>query len=141
MDSPDRQAELEIERLELQDAAAALRHDLDTIEKLWSDKLVVSGTANLLFSKSQLLAFFRAGLVRLKSFERRVTRVVVEKDTAISTGSDTVVPLVGADTGKTIFCSYMNCWNRENGEWKMLGRQVTVVGKMKADGTFEAVGD
>jgi hypothetical protein len=45
--------------------------------------------------------------------------------------------LVGVDTGKTVFCSYMNCWNRENGEWKLLGRQVTVVGKMRPDGTFE----
>jgi hypothetical protein len=140
MESPDRQAELEIEHLELQDAAAALGHDLDTIERLWSDKLVVSGASNLLFSKSQLLAFFRAGLVRMKSFERRVTRVVVNGDSAVTTGSDTVVPLIGADAGKTVFCSYMNCWNRENGEWKMLGRQVTVVGKMKPDGTFEASG-
>ena len=101
---------------------------------------MVSSAANLLFNKSQLLGFFRAGLIRLKSFERRVTRVVVEKDTAVTTGSDTVEPLIGADSGKTVFCSYMNCWNRENGEWKMLGRQVTVVGRMKADGTFEASG-
>ncbi len=141
MDAVDKKTELEIEKLELQDAAAALRHDLATIERLWSDRLIVSGTANLLFNKSQLLAFFRAGLIRLKSFERRVTRVVVENDTAVTTGSDTVEPLIGADSGKTVFCSYMNCWNRENGEWKMLGRQVTVVGRMKADGTFEASGN
>lgn len=140
MDAPDKHEELEIEKLELQDAAATLRYDLETIERLWSDKLVVSSAANLLFNKSQLLGFFRAGLIRLKSFERRVTRVVVDRDTAVTTGSDTVVPLIGADRGKTVFCSYMNCWNRENGEWKMLGRQVTVVGRMKADGTFEAVG-
>ncbi len=76
MDLSKSQAELEIEKLELRDANAALRQDLDTIEKIWSDKLVVSGAANLLFSKAQVLAFFRAGLVRLKSFERRVTRVL-----------------------------------------------------------------
>lgn len=137
MGNPTNHAELEIEKLELRDADAALRQDLDTIERLWSDNLVVSGAANLLFSKAQVLAFFRAGLVRLKSFERRVTRVVIDGDTAITTGSDTVVPLVGADAGKTVFCSYMNCWRRANGEWKLLGRQVSVVGKMKPDGTFE----
>ncbi len=140
MDSSQNQAELEIEKLELRDADAALRQDLDTIETLWSDKLVVSGAANLLFSKAQVLAFFRAGLVRLKSFERRVTRVVIDGDTAVTTGSDTVVPLVGVDAGKTVFCSYLNCWTRESGEWKLLGRQVSVVGKMKPDGTFEAAG-
>jgi hypothetical protein len=128
---------MEIEKLELQDAAATLRHDLDTLERLWSDKLVVSGAANLLFSKAQVLAFFRAGLVRLKSFERRVTRVVVDGNTAVSTGSDTVVPLIGPDAGKTVFCSYMNCWTRDNGAWKLLGRQVSVVGKMNPDGSFE----
>jgi Domain of unknown function (DUF4440) len=133
--------ELEIEKLELQDAAAALRNDLDLIERRWSERLVISSPANLLFSKAQVLAFFRAGLVRMQSFERRVTRVVVDGDTAVATGSDTVVPLVGLDTGKTVFCSYMNCWNRENGEWRLLGRQVSVVGKMKPDGTFESTGN
>jgi len=137
MDTSNNQAELEIEKLELQDADATLRNDLDALERRWSERLVISTPANLLFSKSQILAFFRAGLVRLKSFERRVTRVVVAGDTAVATGSDTVIPLVGVDNGKTVFCSYMNCWNRENGEWKLLGRQVAVVGKMRPDGTFE----
>jgi ketosteroid isomerase-like protein len=137
MDIAKTPLESEIEKLELQDAAAALRNDLDTIERRWSEKAVVSSQGNLLFSKAQILAFFRAGLVRMKSFERVVTRVVVDGDTAIATGSDTVVPLAGVDTGKTVFCSYMNCWNRENGEWKLLGRQVTVVGKMRPDGSFE----
>ncbi len=113
MGNPGNHAELEIEKLELRDADAALRQDLGTIERTWSDKLVVSGAGNLLFSKAQVLAFFRAGLVRLKSFERRVTRVVIDGDTAITTGSDTVEPLVGADAGKTVFCSYMNCWIRD----------------------------
>ncbi len=137
MDSREQQAEMEIEKLELQDAAAGLRNDLDTIERLWSDRLVVSSPANLLFNKSQLLAFFRAGLIRLKSLERRVQRVVVAGDTAVTTGSDTFVVLGGADAGKTIFSSYMSCWNRESGEWKLLGRHATVVGKMRPDGTFE----
>src|SRR5271166_5730921 len=122
MEPSDKQIEEDIERLEQQEAAASLRNDLDLIEKLWSDKLVVSGASNLLFTKSQLLAFFRAGLIRMKSLERRITRVVV-------------------DRGKTVYCSYMNCWNREDGEWKLLGRQVTVVGKMTSDGTFERPGN
>jgi hypothetical protein len=88
MGNPTNHSEWEIEKLELRDADSALRQDLDAIERMWSDKLVISGAANLLFSKAQVLAFFRAGLVRLKSFERRVTRVVVEGDTAITTGSD-----------------------------------------------------
>ena len=137
MDTPDKQAELEIEKLELREAAATLRQDVDAIASMWSDSLIVSGASNLVFSKSQLLAFFRAGLIRLKSYERQVTRVVIERDTAIATGSDTVVPLAGPDAGKTVFCSYMNCWSRENNEWKLLGRNVTVVGRMKTDGTFE----
>ena len=141
MDTSDGQAELEIEKLELQDAMAALRHDLDTIERLWSDKLVVSSPANLLLSKAQLLGFFRAGLIRLKSFERRVQRVVIDREMAVTTGSDTFVSLIGADAGKTIFCSYMNCWSRENGAWKLLGRHAAIVGKMKADGTFEVASD
>ena len=91
-----------------------------SIEKLWSDKLIVSGASNLLFTKSQLLAFFRAGLIRMKSLERRITRVVVDRDTAVTTGSDTLLPVVGLDSGKTVYCSYMNCWNREDGEWKLL---------------------
>jgi|HubBroStandDraft_6_1064221.scaffolds.fasta_scaffold688976_1 hypothetical protein len=140
MEPSDKQIEQEIERLEMQEAAASLRNDLDLIEKLWSDKLIVSGTSNLLFTKSQLLAFFRAGLIRMKSLERRITRVVIDRDTAVTTGSDTLLPAVGIDSGKTVYCSYMNCWNREDGEWKLLGRQVTVVGKVASDGTFERPG-
>lgn len=140
MDNPDKQIEAEIERLEAQEAVATQRNDLDTLDKLWADKLMVSSAANLLFSKPQLLAFFRAGLIRLKSFERRVTRVVVNGDTAVATGNDTVVSLIGPDQGKTVFCIYMNCWNREEGSWRMLARQVTVVGKLREDGSFEAPG-
>ncbi len=50
------------------------------------------------------------------------------------------MPLVGSDAGKTVFCSYLNCWTRESGDLKLLGRQVSVVGKMKPDGTFETSG-
>jgi hypothetical protein len=58
MEPSDKQIEQEIERLEMQEAAASLRNDLDLIEKLWSDKLIVSGTSNLLFTNPSSWHFF-----------------------------------------------------------------------------------
>src|ERR1700722_13829180 len=110
-DSSDRRTEItELEELE---ARATLGNDVNALDALWSESLVVSSTANLVLSKTQALTLFRGGRIRLKTFERRVTKVAVIDNVALATGNESFT--VKEDpTGKEpsptdlFTCSYMN---------------------------------
>ena len=131
--SADRSSE--VAEVEAREAQATLGNDVNALDALWSESLVVSSTANLVLSKTQALTLFRGGRIRLKTFERRVTKVAVIDDVALATGNESFT--VKEDpTGKEpsptdlFTCSYMNAWKLESGQWKMIGRHVGLMGRM-----------
>jgi hypothetical protein len=62
----------------------------------------------------------RAGRLRLLRFERRTVRSSKNEDLVVATGNETSEIAIDPPIG-TLFCSYMNVWKRQNGEWKLLG--------------------
>ncbi len=135
-DSADRAAE--VAQLEEREAQATLGNDITALDTLWSDSLVVSSTANLVLSKSQALTLFRGGRIRLKTFERRISKLAVIGDVALATGNESFT-VKDDPTGKEpntpdlFICSYMNAWKLEGGVWKMVGRHVGFMTRMPAD--------
>jgi hypothetical protein len=132
-DSSDPSAE--IAKLEEREAQATLGNDTQALDALWSESLVVSSTANLVLSKSQALTLFRAGRIRLKTFQRRISKMAIIGDVALATGNESFT--VNDDpTGQEpsisdiIVCSYMNTWRLESAEWKMIGRHVGFMARM-----------
>jgi len=128
----------EIAKVEEREAQATLGNDATTLDALWSAHLIVSSTANLVLSKPQALALFRAGRIRLKTFERRISKVAVVGDVALATGNETFTvkddPSGKEPTLKDIYiCTYMNAWRLEDGEWKMIGRHVGFMASMPVD--------
>ncbi len=133
--SPDLPAE--IVDVEEREARATLENDVAALDALWSESLVVSSTANLVLSKSQALTLFRGGRIRLKSFERRISKIAVIGEVALATGNESFT--VGEDpsgreasTADLFVCSYMNTWKRESDGWKLLGRHVGFIARMPA---------
>ncbi len=126
----------DIEKAEQQEAQATLKNDLPALEALWSENLIVSSTANLVLTKGQAMTLFRAGRIRLKSFERRISRVQIIGEIAIATGNETFTAKDDLVSNSLFICSYMNIWMREEGGWKLIGRHVglmtTIIGGAKA---------
>ena len=121
----------EIEALEQREAAAMLRGDVAALESLWSDDLIVNSSANLIAGKQLLLEFIRSGRLRLRTFERRTTKVAGAGDLIVATGSETS-QLISERLTDELFCSYMNTWARHNGAWKLVGRHVGLIARKKA---------
>jgi Domain of unknown function (DUF4440) len=135
-DSSDRPAE--VTQAELREAQATLGNDVKTLDALWSESLVVSSTANLVLNKSQALTLFRAGRIRLNTFERRISKVAIVGDVALATGNESFT-VKDDPSGQEpsisdiIVCSYMNTWRLEGAEWKMIGRHVGFMARMPAN--------
>ncbi len=129
----DRSAE--VAEVEQREALATLGNDVAVLDTLWSEGLVVSSTAQLVLSKSQALTLFRAGRIRLKTFERRVSKLAVLGDIALATGNESFTVKddpTGSDpsTSDIFVCSYMNAWRIEGAAWKMIGRHVGFIARM-----------
>jgi hypothetical protein len=128
----------EIAKLEEREAQATLGNDAAALDALWSENLVVSSTANLVLSKSQALTLFRAGRIRLKTFQRRISKMAIIGDVALATGNESFT-VKDDPTGQEpsipdiIVCSYMNTWRLERAEWKMIGRHVGFMARMPVE--------
>ena len=125
--------EMEIEKAEQLEAHATLHNDVEALEALWSDSFIVSGTSNLVLTKPQALTLFRAGRIQLKTFDRRVSRVMITGNLAVATGNETFIPREERYQSATVVCSYMNMWSHESGGWKLLARHVGLMTTRAAD--------
>jgi hypothetical protein len=136
--SSDRPAEIapaEIAEVEAREAQATLGNDIGALEALWSESFVVSSTQNLILNKHQALNLFRAGNIRLKTFERRISKVAIIGDVALATGSENFTVKDDPEgkepsTADLFVCSYMNTWKREGAGWKLIGRHVGLMARM-----------
>ena len=97
--------------MEQREADAMLRADVATLGALWSDDLLVNGTANLIADKQILLRVVASGRLRLKSYSRLTVRATLNGDTVITTGNESS-QLEGPAAGMMLYCSYMNAWIR-----------------------------
>jgi hypothetical protein len=136
IDSTDHSAK--VTEVEEREAQATLSNNVADLEALWSDHLVVSSTANLVLSKTQALGLFRTGRIRLKTFERRISKLAVIGDVALATGNETFTvkedPSGKEPSPSDIFmCTYMNAWKLEGGDWKMIGRHVGFMASMPVE--------
>lgn len=124
--SVDKQVARDLEKLELWERIARQASDVESLDALWSDELVVS-TTNLLLTKKLILKRIRDGSLRFSRFERRLSKIAGCGNSAVSSGSETIVIEKGPEAGKILHCSYTNCWTHENGRWRLLARQVCIV--------------
>jgi hypothetical protein len=118
----------EIKAVEVAEAAeidAILRNDLEALDRLWSNDLIMSSNANLLFTKKQLFGLFQRGLVQLDKLERMTTKSIVKGDAVFLIGNQQMVSkldsgTIGGGAGVLVLSSFMAGWVREDGAWKLV---------------------
>lgn len=121
--------EAEIRRLEEEEALARTRVDVSTLEKLWCDELIINATENIIFTKDHFLLRIKTGQVRFNSFSRKISRIAIKENVAVSMGNESISPSKGPDAGKTVHCSYVNVWIRSGESWQLIGRQVDIIAR------------
>ena len=130
-DSSASQANVEahIRRLEEEEATARAQVDVPALEQLWSDELIINATENIIYTRDHFLLRIKTGQVRFNSFQRKISRIAIKENVAVSMGNESISPSTGPDAGKTVHCSYTNVWIRSGESWQLLGRQVDILAR------------
>jgi ketosteroid isomerase-like protein len=124
----DKQAEEEVRKLNAEEVEAFRHPDTKTMERLWSDDLVVTNPLNRFVTKQQVLGMVQSGFLLIPGYERQIEYVRVYGDTVIVAGSETVVwggkmP----NAGKTEHLRFTGIWMKQGGRWQQVARHANIV--------------
>jgi len=124
----DPRVEEQIRRLNAQEVEALLRNDVKTLERIWSDDLVVTNPLNKFVNKQQVVGLIVSGTLAFTSYDRQIEYVRVYRDTAVVAGSETVV-WAGKmpNAGKTSHLRFTAVWMRQNGRWQQVARHANIM--------------
>jgi uncharacterized protein DUF4440 len=121
--------EATVRSLDDQERTAALKRDVPTLERLWSDQFTVNAPNNeLLIGKPAVLDWVHRGVINFSSFERTIEFIRVDGDLAIIMGAEAVRPIGGAPfAGQTVRRRFTNIWRKEGRTWRMIARHANVI--------------
>ena len=122
-----------IRELEERQAAAVLKQDAATLEKLWSPQMIVNNPQNgITPNRDAILDRVKRGLIRYSSYELKIEAVRVTGDIAIVMGSETVAPIGDAPrAGQTVHRRYTDIWMKSGSTWVSVARHASVVPDQK----------
>jgi hypothetical protein len=113
---------------------ATLKRDIPTLERLWSDHLVVNAPSNrvIIGKRAVIDDVVRAGGINYSSFERQIEFIRVDGDFATIMGLETVrpmsdVPASGLKAGQLIQRRFTSIWKREGETWRLFIRHANVI--------------
>lgn len=131
MDHPETAKDLvhAIEQAETLEAQARYRADVAALDRLWSQDLLVNSPGSVILNKEMVLSMIREGRIRFHSLQRRITRISLHRNCAVTMGSETVEQVAGAEAGSTVVWSFTHLWNFEQGEPKLIARHVSVMNR------------
>lgn len=118
-----------IRALEDTSSRAVLARDYVTMERIWAEQFVVNNPGNyVLPNRAAVFEVFRQKKIGLySSYDTDIDAIAFDGDLAIVMGMETVVPLEGADVGKTVRRRYTNVWRFATGGWRLIARQATLL--------------
>jgi len=121
--------EQEIRKLDMAEADAVLRSDLPVLEKLWAEDFTVSNPGNEISKgRKEVIRLVRAGIIKYSSFVREAESVLLQGNTVIVMGLETVKPIGNAPgAGQTLRRRYTNIWMKRNGRWLLTARHANVI--------------
>jgi ketosteroid isomerase-like protein len=121
--------EATVRSLDDQERAAALKRDIPTLERLWSDGLTVNAPNNeMLIGKPAVLDWVHRGIINFSSFERSIEFFHLDGDLAIIMGAEEVRPIGDApSTGQTVRRRFTNIWKKQGGTWRLIARHANVI--------------
>jgi hypothetical protein len=118
-----------IRGLEQEERMAVLKGDTAKLfRELWSPGFIVNNPANMVVTRPQIAELIRSGKINYESFERIIEKISVIDHTAIVMGREELKPQGETDNaGKQVVRRFTNVWVRQQGKWKLAGRQATIV--------------
>lgn len=121
--------EAAIRAIQEQEGIAVLNQDFATLERIWSEHLIVNNPANQVApNRTAVLNIFRQGIAHYSSWERTIEQFRIDGDIAVVMGAETVTPIGRAPlAGQTVQRRYTNIWKREAGTWRLWARHANVM--------------
>ena len=124
----DKRAEEEVRGLNVEEVQGFLNKDPKTLDRLWSDDMVVTNPLNKFVTKQQVLGMVASGFLVIASFDRQIEYLRVYSDTVIVAGSETA--LWGGrmpNAGKTEHLRFTAIWMKQRGRWQEVARHANIV--------------
>ena len=118
-----------VRSLDDQARIAALKRDVPTLKRLWSDQFTVNAPNNeVLIGKPAVLDWVHRGIINFSSFDRTIEFIRVDGDLAIIMGAEAVRPIGDAPAaGQTVRRRFTNIWRKEGGTWRLIARHANVI--------------
>jgi hypothetical protein len=118
-----------IKDLEQRSVKAILDADTVTLKKMWAPEFMVNTPRNdIAENRDAVLHIQRTGLINYSSFTRTIEKIQIQKDAVITMGYETFIPKENSpQAGQTIKRRFLNVWMKQNGEWKHIARQASII--------------
>lgn len=121
-------AEDEIRSLEEREHRAMLSQDTETLRNIWATDFMVNAPFNrVTLSSEEVIDLVQKGMIKYSSFERNIEGIMIKDDTAITMGSEEVVPLGEVpNAGEIVQRRYTNIWKKQEGQWRLIARHANI---------------
>lgn len=125
----DSSDEARLRSLDDQERIAALKRDIPTLERLWSDQFTVNAPNNrVLIGQGAVMALVHKGVINFSSFERAIEFIRVDGDLGIIMGAETIRPVGDAPmAGQTVRRRFTNIWKKQGNTWRLFIRHANVI--------------
>lgn len=121
--------EAEIRRLETLERESVLKGDSTTLfNHVWAANMIVNTPANRVGTVEGTKAILKAGGLNYLAFERTIEAITFSDNVAIVMGGEMIKPQ-GAqpNAGKTVTRRFTHVWQSNNGSWRLIARQATII--------------
>ena len=117
-----------IRTLENNERETILKGDTVQLSKLMSKNIVVQNPENVIVGYRKIIDRVKSGKINYSSFERKIENIAFINGIAVVMGLEAIVPKGDTEnTGKMVKRRFTNIWAKENGNWKLIARQATIV--------------
>lgn len=124
----DQNVDAAIRSLEQIEVQAVLEKDTVTLRRIWDKNLIVNSPENRVVLSTANPADRPVMTKARLSFTRQVEQILVRGNTAISMGSETLIPAGDqSQSGQPVKRRYTNIWEKQEGSWKLVARHASIV--------------
>lgn len=109
-----------------------VQEDASAQQAFMHDNYIINGPANRVMRKDVLISMLSKGGMASERFEREIEGTAITGNVGVVMGRETVTPASGSQLGKlhgraTLHRRFTNVFLFENGKWRFLARQATIV--------------
>ena len=118
--------EQEIRKLDIAEAEAIRKKDLEALDNLASKDFTTNSPRNVIVkSKEEVKELMRKGVINYASFAREIEDVLIYEKTVVVIGRETIV--TNETAPQTIRRRYTNVWMKRNGKWLLTARHANII--------------